>query len=164
MVSENCFIICRTSEDGPWVPFQYFSETCRDFYGLPDLDSIQGSDTSEARPLCTSEFTGDTPLSGGIVQFVTLQGRPSRDNYENSKELNDWVSATSIMIALDKMNTFGDEVFGDEKVLRSYFYAITDITIGGTCKCNGHAKECVKSTGPGGESRLGKYQHVYMYD
>lgn len=35
------------------------------------------------------------------------------------------------MIVLDNLNTFGDEVFGDPKVLRSYFYAITDLAVGG---------------------------------
>ncbi len=29
------------------------------------------------------------------------------------------------------MNTFGDEIFGDEQVLRSYFYAISDLSVGG---------------------------------
>ena len=49
------------------------------------------------------------------------------------------------------MNTFGDEVFGDAQVLKSYFYAIADIAVGARCKCNGHASECAQSTGPNGE-------------
>ena len=32
---------------------------------------------------------------------------------------------------LNRLNTFGDELFGDDKVLRSYYYAITDFTVGG---------------------------------
>jgi coxsackievirus/adenovirus receptor len=32
---------------------------------------------------------------------------------------------------LRRLNTFGDEVFGDPKVLRSYYYGITDFTVGG---------------------------------
>ncbi|KAJ8928497.1 hypothetical protein NQ314_018944, partial [Rhamnusium bicolor] len=59
----------------------------------------------------------------------------------------EWVTATEIRITLDRLNTFGDEVFGDEQVLRSYFYAIADIAIGARCKCNGHASECISSTG-----------------
>lgn len=47
------------------------------------------------------------------------------------------------------MNTFGDEIFGDSRVLRSYYYGISDIAVGGRCKCNGHANQCVKSTGSG---------------
>jgi laminin, gamma 1 len=52
------------------------------------------------------------------------------------------------------MNTFGDEIFGDNRVLRSYYYAISDFAVGGRCKCNGHANECVKSTGQGATQQL----------
>ncbi|KAJ8974238.1 hypothetical protein NQ317_016734 [Molorchus minor] len=58
----------------------------------------------------------------------------------------EWVTATEIKITLDRLNTFGDEVFGDEQVLRSYFYAIADVAVGARCKCNGHASECITST------------------
>jgi len=29
------------------------------------------------------------------------------------------------------MNTFGDEMFGQPAVLRTYFYAISDLAVGG---------------------------------
>ena len=41
------------------------------------------------------------------------------------------MTATDIRITLDRLNTFGDEVFGDPKVLKSYFYAISDFAVGG---------------------------------
>lgn len=62
-----------------------------------------------------------------------------------------WVSATDIRITLDRLNTFSDEIFGDAKVLQSYFYAIADIAVGARCKCNGHASNCITSTGLRGE-------------
>ncbi len=66
------------------------------------------------------------------MAFSTLEGRPSAfHNFENSKELSEWVSATDIRVTLDRLNTFGDEVFGDEKVHRSYFYGISDFAVGG---------------------------------
>lgn len=58
-----------------------------------------------------------------------------------------WVTATDIRISLDRLNTFGDEVFGDPQVLKSYFYAIADVAIGARCKCNGHSDKCVVGTG-----------------
>ena len=61
----------------------------------------------------------------------------------------EWVTATDIRIVLDRLNTFGDEVFGDAQVLKSYFYAIADIAVGARCKCNGHASECVKTSDGG---------------
>lgn len=43
----------------------------------------------------------------------------------------EWVTATDLLISLDRLNTFGDEFFKDPKVLRSYFYAISDFSVGG---------------------------------
>ncbi|ODN05380.1 Laminin subunit gamma-1 [Orchesella cincta] len=148
---ESFAIYRRMSEDGPWLPYQYYSASCRGFYLVPDMNYVHGGD--ETRALCTSEFSDISPLTGGEVAFSTLEGRPSAYNFDNSKELQDWVTVTDIRITLDRLNTFGDEVFGDEKVLRSYFYAISDFAVGARCKCNGHASECVDSSSERGDRR-----------
>ena len=49
----------------------------------------------------------------------------------NTACAQDWVTATDIRIQLDRINTYGDEVFGYYKVLQSYFYAISDFAVGG---------------------------------
>uniref|UniRef100_A0A8C4E0V6 Laminin subunit gamma-1 n=1 Tax=Dicentrarchus labrax TaxID=13489 RepID=A0A8C4E0V6_DICLA len=90
--------------------------------------------------------TDISPLTGGNVAFSTLEGRPSAYNFDNSPVLQDWVTATDIRVTLNRLNTFGDEVFNDPKVLKSYYYAISDFAVGGRCKCNGHASECVKNS------------------
>ncbi len=123
--------------DEDWIPWQYYSATCRDTYQMPDATSIiqprngKNVKVNEDRALCTSDFSDMTPLTGANVAFSTLEGRPSAFNFEFSPELQNWVSATDIRISLVRLNTFGDEVFGDDKVLRSYYYAITDFTVGG---------------------------------
>ena len=43
---------------------------------------------------------------------------------------------------LNRINTFGDELFQDTHVLQSYYYAISDFVVGGKCLCNGHADNC----------------------
>ena len=58
-----------------------------------------------------------------------LQGREPLD-LRALFVLQEWVTATDIRITLDRLNTFGDEVFGDQQVLRSYFYAISDFAVG----------------------------------
>jgi len=42
-----------------------------------------------------------------------------------------FVTATDIRIVLVRHNTFGDEVFRDPGVLKSYYYAIADLSVGG---------------------------------
>ncbi|KAK3862971.1 hypothetical protein Pcinc_031207 [Petrolisthes cinctipes] len=149
---ESFAIFKRSTYEDDWTPYQYYSATCRDTYGILDSTYVRRED--ETRALCTSEFSDISPLTGGTVAFSTLEARPSAYNFENSPELQDWVTATDIRIILDRLNTFRDEVFGDPKVLQSYFYAITDLAVGGRCKCNGHASECVVATGVGGQSQL----------
>lgn len=148
---ESFYISKKTSENGPWIPYQYYSATCRDTYGLPDTTHTARGE--ETRALCTSEYADISPLRGGNVAFGTLEGRPSAYNFDSSPELQNWVTATEIMITLDRLNTFGDEIFGDIQVLRSYFYAIADVAVGARCKCNGHASECITSTGVDGSRR-----------
>lgn len=60
------------------------------------------------------------------------------------------MTATDIRISLDRLNTFGDEIFGDVQVLQSYWYAIADIAVGARCKCNGHASICDTEVRPDG--------------
>lgn len=61
------------------------SATCRDTYHLPD--STYTTKGEETRALCTSEYSDISPLSGGIVPFSTLEGRPSAYNFDSSPEL-----------------------------------------------------------------------------
>ncbi|XP_066148589.1 laminin subunit gamma-1-like [Euwallacea fornicatus] len=155
---ESFYISKKISPDSPWTPYQYYSATCRDTYGLPDQTSTTKGD--ETRALCTSEYSDISPLRGGNVAFSTLEGRPSAYTFDASPELQEWVTATELRITLDRINTFGDEVFGDQQVLKSYFYAIADVAIGARCKCNGHASECVSSTGDGGvRTRVCRCEH-----
>ncbi|XP_050515179.1 laminin subunit gamma-1-like [Diabrotica virgifera virgifera] len=155
---ESFYISKKLTSEGPWIPFQYYSATCRGTYGLPDMTHTKKGE--ETRALCTSEYSDISPLKDGNVAFGTLEGRPSAYNFDSSPELQEWVTATEIMFTLDRLNTFGDEVFGDNQVLKSYFYAISDIAVGARCKCNGHASECITSTGvDGSKRRVCKCEH-----
>uniref|UniRef100_A0A2A4JWY1 Laminin subunit gamma-1 n=1 Tax=Heliothis virescens TaxID=7102 RepID=A0A2A4JWY1_HELVI len=138
----------KTSEERVWEPFQYFSASCRDTYGVQEQRAAELG--AETRALCTSEYSDISPLSGGNVLFSTLEGRPSAYTFDNSPELQEWVTATDLRISLDRLNTFGDEIFGDVQVLQSYWYAIADVAVGARCKCNGHASVCETQELPDG--------------
>ncbi|MBN3303592.1 LAMC3 protein, partial [Amia calva] len=139
---ESFAIYKRTREDGPWLPYQYYSASCRKTYGQTNKGYLRPGD-NERLATCTDEFSDISPLTGGNVAFSTLEGRPSAYNYDQSPLLQEWVTATDLLISLNRLNTFGDEFFKDPQVLRSYYYAISDFSVGGRCKCNGHASECV---------------------
>lgn len=73
----------RTEQDGQWLPYQYYSSTCRRTYGK-DLKTFIRPGDDEQTALCTDEFSDISPLTGGNVAFSTLEGRPSAYNYDQS--------------------------------------------------------------------------------
>ncbi|XP_062938423.1 laminin subunit gamma-3 [Cynocephalus volans] len=138
---ESFAIYKRSHAGGPWEPYQFYSASCQKTYGRPEGQYLHpGQDERVA--FCTSEFSDISPLSGGNVAFSTLEGRPSAYNFEESPGLQEWVTSTELLVSLDRLNTFGDDIFKDPKVLQSYYYAVSDLSVGGRCKCNGHASEC----------------------
>ncbi|XP_047134254.1 laminin subunit gamma-1 [Hydra vulgaris] len=147
-IRPHSFSIYKKSTYNPneeWVPYQYYSRTCEETYGVPNKATVSISNQKVA--LCTDEYSGLIPLSGGNVAFLTLDNRPGKSEFDKYKELQDWVTVTALKINLDQLNTFGDEVFGDPKVLKSYYFAVSDIAVGGRCHCHGHASTCAHLQG-----------------
>lgn len=149
-IRPHSFVIYKKSTynpNEPWLPYQFYSRTCFDTYGVENSNYVSRSNQKIA--LCTDAYSGMIPLSGGNVAFLTLDHRPGKNDFDQNPALQDWVTVTQLKISLDRLNTFGDEVFGDPKVLKSYYFAISDIAVGGRCKCNGHASSCSrdKTTG-----------------
>ncbi|NXN47590.1 LAMC3 protein, partial [Rhinoptilus africanus] len=138
---ESFAIYKRSRAGGPWVPFQYYSASCEKTYGKRQRHYLRPGEDEQVA-FCTDEFSDISPLSGGNVAFSTLEGRPSAYNFDGSPALQEWVTVTDLLISLNRLNTFGDDIFKDPKVLQSYYYAISDFSVGGRCKCNGHASEC----------------------
>lgn len=85
MRPESFAIYKRTSKGSPWIPYQYYSSTCHDTYGVRPGSYVTRDD--ETRALCTGEYSGLTPLTGGNVAFSTLEGRPSAFQFETSHVL-----------------------------------------------------------------------------
>ncbi|KAF6021667.1 LanB2 [Bugula neritina] len=147
---ESFSIWKKTTDTSDWEPYQYYSASCLSTFNVPQ-DGIIDTPT---RAICTREYTHISPLSGGNVAFSTLDNRPNAYEFDRNKLLQEFVTATAIQIRLRRLNTFGDEVFEDTSVLQSYYYAVSEISVGGKCKCNGHANECVQTNSLDGNSRL----------
>lgn len=141
---ESMIIEKRTCETCPWTKFQYYSKTCLETFNLAAGGYVRPENEREA--ICESKMSKITPISRGDVIFSSLEGRPSKTNFEKSPVLQEWVTATNIRITLVRMNTFGDEIFRGAKVLQSYYYAISDFAVGGRMKCNGHARDSLQDS------------------
>ncbi|XP_058476533.1 netrin 2 [Solea solea] len=137
-----------------WMPYQFYSSQCRRMYNRPNKATITKQNEQEA--LCTDGHTDLYPLSGGLIAFSTLDGRPSGKDYDNSPVLQDWVTVTDIRVVFNRpqpprdvgagSNSGGrdDDPMAVPSTLPSYFYAVGDFQVGGRCKCNGHASRCLK--------------------
>ncbi|NXU81016.1 NET3 protein, partial [Oreotrochilus melanogaster] len=132
-----------------WVPYQYYSSQCRKIYGKPSKATVTKQNEQEA--LCTDGLTDLYPLTGGLIAFSTLDGRPSAQDFDSSPVLQDWVTATDIRVVFSRPHLFRDlggrDAGGEEEggaTSSPYYYAVGELQVGGRCKCNGHAARCVK--------------------
>lgn len=139
-----------------WMPYQFYSSQCRRMYNRPNKATITKQNEQEA--LCTDGHTDLYPLSGGLIAFSTLDGRPSGKDFDNSPVLQDWVTVTDIRVVFSRpqlprelglgagSNGGGrdDDPTAVTSTLPTYFYAVGDFQVGGRCKCNGHGSRCLK--------------------
>ncbi|KAG7491998.1 hypothetical protein MATL_G00010520 [Megalops atlanticus] len=133
-----------------WTPYQFYSSQCRRMYNRPNKAVITKQNEQEA--LCTDGHTELHPLSGGLIAFSTLDGRPSGKDFDNSPVLQDWVTVTDIRVVFSRpqlpreLGGAGreEEAGAAPATMPPYFYAVGDFQVGGRCKCNGHASRCLK--------------------
>ena len=148
-IRPDSMAIYRSTDYGAtFTPYQYFSNQCPTFYDTQLHDETLASYREEV--LCTDSYSEIIPLSRGKVYFNPQDYKRGTDEtFYNLPDLQEWITFTDIRLKLDRMNTFGDERFGDPDVISSYYYSISDLKISGVCKCNGHASRCEDSgSGP----------------
>lgn len=131
-----------------WLPFQFYSTQCRKVFGK--APNIPLTRSNEQESLCGDARAGIEPPSGGRVAFSTLEGRPSSYDFDNSPVLQDWVTATDIKVVLVRVKPVSSSlssVPANETDLG--VYSVSDLAVGGRCKCNGHASKCAADKGDG---------------
>ncbi|KAI6215185.1 Netrin unc-6 [Aphelenchoides besseyi] len=147
-LAESMAIYKSTNFGRTWTPFQFFSTECEKIYQrIPNIP-IGRHNEQEARCLST-HLTGK---SNNQVAFATLENRPSAYEFEHSPVLQDWVTATDIKITFNRLSPEQADVYGVSEnnftapldvAMQRYVYALSELAVGGRCKCNGHASRCV---------------------
>ncbi|CAF3436122.1 unnamed protein product [Rotaria socialis] len=116
-----------------WIPLQYYSNNCEEVFNKSSFGLITRSNEQEALCIDTKSQLSSSN-SDSRIAFSTLEGRPSAYEFDTSPVLQDWVTATDIKIVL--LSTNSDK----------NFYSIADFSVGGRCKCNGHASKCITNS------------------
>lgn len=149
-----------------WIPFQYYSSECHKIYNRPLRAKVTQSNEQEA--ICSDSHLKFSKYNLNRIGFSTLDGRPSFHDFDRSPVLQDWVTATDIKIVFTRLlsplvyknqslNSANEFKYRIKKQFNKqsrelntqindmgYFYtAISEIAIGGRCKCNGHASRCI---------------------
>ncbi|XP_040563899.1 netrin-1 [Lepeophtheirus salmonis] len=131
-----------------WQPFQYYAEDCRTTFKKNSKVPITRANEQEA--LCVSSYM---KTDSTRIAFSTLADRPSSEDFEHSPVLQDWVTATDIKIVFPPNPLVSGDVAIEESLipsstqvnqtsLPSRWVGVSDLAVGGRCKCNGHASSC----------------------
>jgi netrin receptor unc-5 len=112
--------------------------------------------------VCTDQHLQTTPFSTNRIGFSTLEGRPSFHEFDTSPVLQDWVTATDIKVVFNRLlspqllhrnlttyRSHSSRQSRSQQIQRQmqnfgyYYAAVSELAIGGRCKCNGHASRCI---------------------
>ncbi|XP_038851158.1 netrin-1 [Salvelinus namaycush] len=120
-----------------WRPMQHYSSDCPGRFGL-QAQTVAKTRHQETEPLCSDPRPLQRHRGGMVLAFSTLDGRPSSPDFDYSPTLQDWVTATDIRVVFHQVTqgaTIGVRA-------RKAALALSDLQVGGRCKCNGHASRC----------------------
>ncbi|OAF67973.1 hypothetical protein A3Q56_04115 [Intoshia linei] len=130
-----------------WTSYQYYSSNC-DFYH--NLINENSSSTIKAtckewmmgNPVYKTRYARNVDsilLKGNTkVAFSTVKGKQNILHFSNNPILQEWMTVTNLKIIFDRaVHPFS--IYKNS----NYFYGISNIIIGGKCKCNGHASKCI---------------------
>lgn len=133
----DAFYILRSTDNGnSFEPYNYFASDCMKYGINPNVELVAETET---QILCQ---TLDDPTPD-VVTFVPILNRPSANDSTPgfSKSLYSFMTLTSVQVVLNGHRQF------DSLNESDYYYAIEDLSVVGSCHCNGHASTCNEVSG-----------------
>ncbi|XP_047134204.1 laminin subunit gamma-1 [Hydra vulgaris] len=132
-------VIERSRDFGKtWDVYQFYAKNCRSAYNLQPDPEINPRDPF--KPICSQQYSGEFPRSGGVVHFDPRTRYTPKDYY--NKSVSSYLEATNIRLRLEYPGTDGREFINEETTLSQYYYAISEIRVDARCNCNGHSEFC----------------------
>uniref|UniRef100_A0A8C7Y6T4 Netrin 5 n=1 Tax=Oryzias sinensis TaxID=183150 RepID=A0A8C7Y6T4_9TELE len=122
-----------------WRPLQRYSSDCVVHFQQP-TQTIAQTRHQETDALCSDPRPFQRQRGGAVLAFSALDGRPSSPDFDYSPTLQDWVTATDIRIVFHHISQNFKQ--GRRRPPYHGFTPISDLQVGGRCKCNGHASRC----------------------
>ncbi|NXA08670.1 LAMB4 protein, partial [Sapayoa aenigma] len=133
-------LVERSTDFGQtWKVFRYFAHDCA--ASFPNISS--GPAKSVGDVICDSRYSDIEPSTEGEVVLKALD--PSFE-IENPyvPYIQELITLTNLRINFTKLHTLGDALLGrrHSDPLETYYYAIYEMVVRGSCFCNGHASQC----------------------
>lgn len=136
-------ILEKSSDFGKtWSVLQYYASDCQGRFNMKNTEPSENN-KGNFDAFCTQIYSTSSPRKGGQVLF------DFRDRYELEAEffkpaVQKYLHVTNFRFQLVYPATDGTELTGKTKdILSKFYYAISDLTMIGRCRCNGHAASCV---------------------
>lgn len=140
-VRPAAMLIERSSDYGKtWRVFRYFAHKCNNaFPGVMKAPPRLVTDI-----VCESRYSRPKPASDGELVFRVLPRNVALDGGPYSNNIYSLFSVTNVRVNFTKFHTFdGDKLPNDrDEINEKYYYAITSMSINGSCACYGHASRC----------------------
>ena len=110
-------MVIEKFQNGKWTAMQYYSSSCFGTFDQVADDYVRAEMPQMA--ICSSKFTSTSPIQNGKIVFAVLEGRPNAINFKHDAQLQDFSTVQKLRFRFVRPNTFGDEIFGNPKSLRS---------------------------------------------
>lgn len=138
MLIERSFDFGKT-----WRVDRYFAHNCDETF--PKVH--KGSPRNLTEVVCESKYSSVAPSTDGEVIYRALTPHVSIAN-PYAPEVQNLLKTTNLRLNFTKLHKLGDDLLDNrDEIQEKYYYAISEMTVRGSCSCYGHAHRCLPLPG-----------------